>query len=146
MNHTCYLFESDYGNERIQILTFDLKYRDTIESDFYPQSIAVSSKTIGIHGYKTRKDGKIYFYDIKTKILKKEYRNIDDRISLIDSHFYVVTYKQPKKLFIFDEEGEFVDESSVESISEHFRDNCDSFMFSTEDIIYLFPQRKDEMF
>ena len=128
-----YLFVSDQLNERIQILTLDLKYHDTIQLDFYPKSIAVSNTRIGING----SNDKIHFYDLQTKTLKKEYRNINGRISLIDSHFYVVTYKQPKKLFIFDEEGELVDESSVESISNHIGNEWDGFMFSTNDYLFV---------
>ena len=84
-------------------------------------------------------DAKIYFYNIKTKTLKKEYRNICDRINLIDSHFYVITYQPPKKLFIFNQEGELVDESSVESISEYIghEDGWDCFMFSTNDNLFV---------
>ena len=79
----------------------------------------------------------IYFYDRKTKTLKKEYRNIDGRISLIKSHFYVVTYNSPKKLFIFDKEGELVDEASVESINEHIQSYDDGFMFLTKDNLFV---------
>ena len=140
-----YLFVSDRFNERIQILTLDLKYHDTIQLDFNPKSIVVSSTTIGINSNRIF-DNKInfygylsgiYFYDLKTKTLKKEYRNIYGRISLIDSHFYVITSKQPKKLFIFDKEGELVDEISLESINEHIRDEWDGFMFSTEDNLFV---------
>ena len=138
--HNEYLFVSDEGNKRIQILTLDLKYHDTIKLDFCPESIAVSNTTIGIHGA----NYKIYFYDLKTKRLKKEYRKINGRISLIDSHFYVVTnrasikfYEEPKKLFIFDEEGELIDEISVESISEHIQSNDDGFMFLTKDYLFV---------
>ena len=124
-----YLFVSDYNNKRIQILTLDFNYVDTIQLDFHPKSIALSRTTIGIYCYKNG----IYFYDLKTKILKKRYQNIPGRISLIDSHFFVVT----KKLLIFDEEGELIDEASVESISEHFRSYDDGFMFFTKDNLYV---------
>ena len=127
-----YLFVSDSGNKRIQIFTLDLNYHDTIQLNFHPLSIAVSSTTIGIEG-----SDKTYFYDIKTKILKKEYPKIDGRISLIDSNFYVAIYKQPKKFVIFDQEGELIDECSVESISEHIQYHRDGFMFSTEDYLFV---------
>ena len=45
-----YLFVSDRFNKRIQILTLDLEFHDTIQLDFLPLSIAVSSTTIGIDG------------------------------------------------------------------------------------------------
>ena len=130
-----YLFVSDSSNKRIQILTSDLKYHDTIQLDFYTWSIALSSTAIGIHG----ENDKIYFYDIKTKRLKKEYSNINGRISLIDSHFYVISCKQPQKLFIFDEEGELIDETSVDSISEHIQNQqgWDGFMFLTKDNLFV---------
>ena len=67
-----YLFVSDRFNKRIQILTLDLEFHDTIQLDFLPLSIAVSSTTIGIDG-----SIGIFFYDLQTKILKKEYSNIN---------------------------------------------------------------------
>ena len=75
-----YLFVSDWFNKRIQILTLDLKYLDTIQLDFDPESIAVSKTTIGINGSMV---SGIFFYDIKTKKMKKEYRNINGRIVLL---------------------------------------------------------------
>ena len=131
-----YLFVSDHGNKRIQILTLDLQYHYTIQLDFNPKSIAVSNTTIGINS-NSLCDNMIYFYDVKTKKMKKEYRNIMGRISFIDSHFYVITYEQPKKLFIFDEEGELVDEISLESISEHIQNHLDGFIFLTKDNLFV---------
>ena len=130
-----YLFVSDKVNERIQILTLDLQYHDTVQLNFHPESIAVSSATIGIQEYCKH----IFFYDIKTKKMKKEYPSISGRISLIDSHFYVLTYNPPKKLFIFDQEGELIDEASVESISEHIRNETgrDGSMFLMNDYLFI---------
>ena len=132
-----YLFVSDSLNERIQILTLDLKYHDTIQLDFDPVSIAVSSTTIGIH--EIGLTDQINFYDLKTKTLKKEYPDISGRINFIDSHFYVVTFRPPsKKLFIFDQEGELIDEAIiVESFSEHIKMFWDGFMFLTEDNLFV---------
>ena len=128
-----YLFVSDAGNKRIQILTLDFKYHDTIQLDFHPCSIAVSSTIIGIFKYLSG----IYFYDLKTKKMKKEYQNINGRINLIDSHFYVMTCDSPQKLLIFDEEGDLIDEASVKSINEHFRSYDDGFMFLTKDNLFV---------
>ena len=128
-----YLFVSDHANKRIQILTLNLEYHDSIQLDFDPVSIAVSSTTIGIHG-----NDNTCFYDIKTKILKKKYSDIFGRISLIDSYFYVISCKPPKKLFIFDQEGELVDEACLESISEHITNlYWDGFMFLTNDYLFI---------
>ena len=132
-----YLFVSDSGNERIQILTLNLNYYDTIQLDFNPLSIAISSTIIGING----SNDKIHFYDLKTKTLKKEYQNIFGRISFIDSHFYVVTYNPPEKLFIFDQEGELVDELSLESMSEHIQDYQDGLMYLTKDYLFVSATR-----
>ena len=130
-----YLFVSDHVNKRIQILTLDLKYFDTIQLNFGPRSIAVSSTTIGIS-----ETDKIFFYDIKTKNLKKEHPNIFGRINLIESYFYVVSLKPSNKLFIFDQEGELINETSIESISEHIKHpyGWDGFMLLTKDyLIFL---------
>ena len=131
------------STKKIQLFTLDLEYHYTIQLDFNPNSIAVSCTTIGVHEYPSG----IYFYDLKTKRLKKEYRNIDGRISFIDSHFYVLTYKQHQKLFIFDEEGELIDESSAESISGHIRseDEWDGFMFLTKDYLFVTSHRGENV-
>ena len=57
---------------------------------------------------------------------------------MIDSHFYVFTCcKWPKKLLIFDEEGELVDEASIQSISEYIQDYRDGSMISTKDYLFV---------
>ena len=131
-----YLFVSDLFNRRIQILTLDLKYHDTIELDFHPCSVAASSKTIGMIEL-SRYPNKIYFYDLKTKKMKKVYQSIDGKICFIDSHFYVVNFNPTKKLLIFDEEGKFVDEARIESIGEHINSSWDGFMFSSKYNLFI---------
>ena len=136
-----YLYVSDNKNKRIQILTLDLIYDDTIQLNFEPQSIAVSSTTIGIVGqtligHKGKYD--LYFYDIKTKSLKNEYKNLRGRISLIGSYFYVVTSKPSTKVFIFDKEGDLIDEASIaESIKPYINCLNDGFMFSTTSYLFV---------
>ena len=56
---------------------------------------------------------------------------------LIDSHFYVITCQSPDKLFIFNQEGELIDEVSVESIGEYIQNDGDGFIFLTKYYIFV---------
>ena len=127
-----YVYVCDSCNKRIQIFTLDLKYHDTIQLVFRPCFIAVSCTTIAI--CVESKKG-IHFYDIKTKELKKKYSDIDGRISVIDSYFYVISGM--RILYVFDNEGDLIDETSVEKLKDFIRGNgeWDGFMLSTEDYL-----------
>ena len=130
-----YLFVSDQENKRIQILTLDLKYHDTIQLDFKARFIAVSSSTICL----CCKNNGIYFYETKTKELKKKYPNFKGRISVIDSNFYVVSCLTPKILYVFDKEGELIDETRVKTRNDSINDifGWDGFMISMEDYFLI---------
>ena len=82
----------------------------------------------------------IYFYDLETKTLKKEYVGIGGRISLIDSHFYVITHE---KFFIFNQEGELTDEICFRSkIGNFIKTSYDGFMFPTNGYLFISSHTK----
>ena len=133
-----HFYVSDQKNNRIQILTSDLKYHDTIRLNFEPSSIAVSRATIGVSD---EFNNGIYFYDTKTKELKKKYPNFKGRISVIDSNFYVFSFSclAPNILYVFDNDGELIDETSLEKLKDYISSSrrWDGFMLSTEDFLII---------
>ena len=130
------LFVCNCRKKQIQIFKLDFDYYDTIQLDYEPYLIEVSNTTIAICGFKG-----VFFYDKATKKLKKEYFYKFVKINFIDSYFFVVSCKTPKKLYIFDQDGELIDEMNLEKIND--LDIFDGFMFSTKDhLIFLSTQRK----
>jgi hypothetical protein len=81
------LYVCDHSNKRIQILSLDLEYVDTIKLYYWPSSIKISDSTIGISG-----SNGTYFYDLKTKELKKKYSHVKGKINKVDSNFYVSSF------------------------------------------------------
>ena len=116
-----HLYVCDYENKRIQILDIDLNFFDAIKLDYRPCTIQISNTTIGVHG-----ENGIYFYDLKTKALKNEYKNFSGRISYIYSNFYVMSIDNPKKAYLFDHEGNLVDEFKIDKIMSSNTMWCDA--------------------
>ena len=127
-----FLYVCDLGNKRIQILKLNFEYHETIQLDFYPQFIEISNTTIAICGSQG-----IYFYDKRTKQLKKKYPAILSRISLIDFNFYVISGTLVKNLFIFDHEGELIDEVILENLRDTIVNFYDGYILSTEDYLLV---------
>jgi hypothetical protein len=90
------LYVSDSGNNRIQILSTDFDFIETIRLSYKPFTIKVSDTRIGISG-----SNGVYFYDKNTFMLKEQYLNIIGRLSYINSTncFYVISYAPLKKGF-----------------------------------------------
>ena len=129
-----FLFVCDYSNRRIQILKLDFEYHDTIQLNCFPLSIEVSNTTIGICGF----EGGIYFYDRRTKAFKKQYpNNIIGRISFIGSNFYVLSYKPSKKVYVFDAEGNLLEEFEIEIFGKLITDIKDGIIFSSKDYLFV---------
>ena len=137
-----FVFVSDH--ERIQIFTLDLKFYDFIEFNFEPSSIAASSTTIGICG----ENQGIYFWDIRTKKIKKKYSNINGVLMrFIASHFCIFSWESENgKIYFFDKEGELIDEICVQSLINKIQNirGFDGFMLSTEDssLFFLYSDRE----
>ena len=63
--HGDYLYICDSDNKRIQILTLDLEYSNTIQLDGLPIRVQTSETTIGVSFY----GGATFFFDLKTRAL-----------------------------------------------------------------------------
>ncbi len=109
-----YLYVCDRGNKRIQILNSDLEFIDTITLDFKPLTIKISDSLMGI----STSDTLIQFFDLNKKELKKQYDNLDGRLSEIDSLFYLVTFSPSKMVYCFDEDGNLKIEINIDRFSK----------------------------
>ena len=106
--HGDYLYICDYGNKRIQILTLDFEYVNTIPLDGNtPRRVEISNTTIGVSC-----DQATLFYDLVSKGLKYKH-NIGGTyaINYIYSTFCAINYGQ-KKMFFFDSDGNFLEEKA----------------------------------
>ena len=104
--HGDYLFICDHNNRRIQILTLDFDYVNTIKLDGdYPIKVQISKTTIGVAC-----DKATFFYDLVSQELKYKH-NIAATytINYIDSIFCALNSGQ-KKIYLFDSDGNFLEE------------------------------------
>jgi hypothetical protein len=125
------LFVCDYGNDRVQILSFEFRFIDTIKLSFRPFSMQIIDNTIGIHGW----DG-LYFYDLNTKSEINSYKKLLGRISKIGSNFYVFTYSPSKLFFSFDNKGNKISEIKISQYNGFICDWCDcSIVFYKNDLL-----------
>jgi hypothetical protein len=107
------LYVCDNGNQRIQILSLDLEYVDTLKLTFQPLSIKISDSTVCISG-----DAGTYFYDLKTKELKYKYLEVYGRVNKIDSIFFVTNRSVSLKNCCFDQYGKFIMDNCMNDFSE----------------------------
>jgi sugar lactone lactonase YvrE len=113
------LYVCDLRNERIQILSLDFEYVDTIKLDYIPRSIKISDSTICIAG----EDGALYFYNLKNKELKNKYKDVSGRIHKVDSNFYVSN--DNGKIQCFDRDGILITKLSMDNQwIPFFMDDC----------------------
>ena len=69
--HGDYVYICDYFNNRIQILTLDFDYVNTIQLDgLHPLRVQTSETTIGVSC-----GGSILFFDLETRALKHKHNN-----------------------------------------------------------------------
>ena len=112
--HDDYVYICDYSNRRIQILSLDLEYVNTIQLDGNtPIRIQTSETTIGVSC-----DEAILFYNLKTRALKYKYGYNRYNLDFIDSTFYAS--KSENKKFYFDSDGNFVEEITI---NENLKNN-----------------------
>ena len=103
-----YLYICDYANQRIQILTLDFEYVNTIQTDGNtPRIIQISETSIGVSCNEVT-----LFYDLKTRILKYKYNYGTFNISYIDSIFCSSNY-QKRKFYFFNSDGNFIEEIPI---------------------------------
>ena len=106
----------DCNNKRIQILSLDFNYVNTIRLDGIPLSVQTSETTIGV----SCNDGTTCFFDLKTRALKHKHNNyVTYNIKYINSIFYGSNCKQ-KKFYLFDSNGNFKEEMAMnDRLSKH---------------------------
>jgi hypothetical protein len=107
------LYVCDCLNQRIQILSLDFIHVETIVLTYEPLSIKISDSTIGIFGV----DG-TYFYDLESKILKNQYFSVFGRLSEFDEKFYVISFYRPKQAYVFDKEGNLVENIKIDGFGQ----------------------------
>ena len=127
-----FLYVCDYGNDRIQVLSYDFEYINTIKLSIRPFSMQIIDNTIGIHG----SDG-LYFYDLETQSEINSYKKLLGRMSKIGSHFYVFTYSPSKLFFSFDSKGTKISEIQIKRYNGFISDWCDCSLLAYKDDLLM---------
>ena len=117
-----YFYVCDGGNHRIQMFNYDFELIDSIQLNYKPYSIKISDTTIGVCG-----SNGVYFYDIRSLCLKKEYKNVIGRISYINSYFYVISYAPYKRGYCYDHDGTLVEEIKIDKFGEFITHHWDGY-------------------
>ena len=140
--HGDYLFICDSENMRIQILTLDFDYVNTIQQPYgvRPYYVQTSETTIGVCC-----GGATFFFDLKTRVLKFKHNNYATHsISYISSIFYGSNYYE-KKFYFFDSDGNFKEEMAMnERLSPHITYWTDGFC-RHKDILYLADNKQSKI-
>ena len=101
------MYICDFSNRRIQILTLDLEYSNTIQLGEYPYTVQISNTTIGVSCRETT-----IFYDLDSKTLKYKHKIAGTfTINYIHSTFCGLSVER-KKIYFFDSDGNFLDEKA----------------------------------
>ena len=103
-----FLYICDHHNKRIQILTLDFDYVNTIQLDGnHPGRVQISNTTIGVSC-----DEVTLFFDLVSKAFKYKHDIAGTwNINYIDSTFVALNVKQ-KKFYFFDSDGNFLEENT----------------------------------
>ena len=136
--HGDYLYICDSNNKRIQILTFDLEYSNSIQLDGCPFYVQTSETTIGVscnHSFTC--DVVTFFFDLKTRALKFKHNNYGTtNINYINSIFYGSNHST-QKFYLFDSDGNFKEDMAMnERLSQHILYNKGGFC-RHKDVLYL---------
>ncbi len=119
-----YLYVCDHLNKRIQILSLDFEYIDTIKLYYRPCCIKILDSTILISG-RGEKCFYTLFYDLNTKEFKKRnYLSTRTRIYNTDSHFYIQDTFNLNKIWCYDKEGRLITEINMNELID-----CSSYWF-----------------
>ena len=113
--HEDYFYICDCNNKRIQILTLDFEYVNTIQLDGnHPFRVQTSETTICVSCSTS-----VLFFDLKTRALKHKSNFGIFNTNYIDSIFYASNFLK-KKCYFYDSDGNFIEEMPFnENISKH---------------------------
>ena len=108
--HGDYVYICDRGNMRIQILTSDFEYSNSIQrDDLCPLRVLTSETTIGV----SSNGGATLFFDLETRALKYKHNNYATyKINYIVSTFYGSNHSA-KIFYLFDSDGNFIEEMAM---------------------------------
>ena len=124
------LYVCDNNNYRIKILNLDLEPVEAIKLASKPYSVKASKTTICIQCAEGT-----YFYDLTSKSLKKHYESVYGRISYLNSMFCVSSYDDEseggKKIYLYDNNGQQVDELNLTRLSEFIAEWADGLIISS---------------
>ena len=139
-----YVYICDRGNKRIQILTLDFEYVNTIQLDSHnPIRIQISNTTIAVSC-----DEATLFYNLVSTALKYKH-NIrgTENINYIDSIFCALNLAQ-KKLFFFESDGNFLEEKGFHEnlILSNVWGSLGGSMCRYKDILYMLDYKSGKVF
>ena len=136
------LYICDFKNKRIQILTKDLDYIQTLSIDFQPYSIKISDKTLCVSGFNTF--GSICFYDLEKLELKKTCTCIRySKIRELNGNFFIHSFPG-KEITCFNSNGDQIDKIKLEKFSTYRStsqyDGC--LLIFKNDLLITFHEKK----
>ena len=136
--HSDFLYICDSDNHRIQILTLDFDYVNTINIDYgRPNKIQISKTTIGV----SMQTG-ILFFDLKSRTLKsRTFETYYETCNLnyIDSTFYVSTINMlDEKFHFFDSNGKFIEDMEInKKLRKHITSWGSGSLCRNKDDLYM---------
>lgn len=122
-----YLYVSDRNNERIQILTPDLEYFNSIQLNYKPYMVKVTNKRICVTCVETTSERGVYFYDSDSLKLKHKYEESVGKLSEINASFYLLCCNS-KVLHCFNTDGILIKQVNVDRLGEYLIDLYDGYM------------------
>jgi len=139
--HGDYLYVCDHWNKRIQVLTLDFEYVNTIRLDgLYPNRVEISNTTIAVSC-----DQATLFYDLVSKALKYKHDIYGTyAINYVDSTFCALNCGQ-KKMFFFDSDGNALEEKAFHEKLILSNYVSSGKMCKYKDQLYLFLKMKDHV-
>jgi hypothetical protein len=138
------LYVADRNNERVQILTPDLEYSNTIALNYKPYMIKVTNKRICVTCVEKTNDRGIYFYDTDSLILKQKYDESVGKLSEINLCFYLSCCNS-KNLFCFNTDGILIKEVNIKRLGEYLIDLYDGNMIFFNQKLFITSYRNKKL-
>jgi hypothetical protein len=116
-----YLYICDFNNSRVQILTNNLEYVNSIKVEYNPWTIK-ASKSKSILCVESYSPAGLYVYNLKNMCLLYKYNHDQCRLSEIDSFIYEFNRKS-HKVYCYDKNGKLENEillSDASNLTDNF--------------------------